>query len=91
MPTRDSIRPIDAMGEVAANLARTVVSTRTPLVLTENGEPAVVIQDVASYRETQEALALTRLVTVIDREIEAGETERLDTAFADIRRRIASS
>jgi prevent-host-death family protein len=45
---------------------------REPVVITQNGEAKAVLQDVASYEETQETLALLRLLAIGNREIEAG-------------------
>jgi prevent-host-death family protein len=87
MSGEETTRPLDAMGGTVADVARTVAATATPVVLTENGEPSVVIQDIASYRETRDALALTQLVAVIDREVDSGETDAVEVAFAEIRRR----
>ena len=45
---------------------------REPLVITQNGEAKAVLQDVASYEETQETLALLRLLAIGNREIDDG-------------------
>jgi len=39
-------------------------------VITQNGEAKVVIQDVKSYEETQEALALLKLLALGNRQLE---------------------
>ena len=48
---------------------------RRPLIITQNGEAKAVIQDVTSYDETQETLALLKILALGNREIEAGKTK----------------
>jgi PHD/YefM family antitoxin component YafN of YafNO toxin-antitoxin module len=42
-------------------------------VITQNGEAKAVLQDVASYEETQETLALLKILALGNREIEEGK------------------
>lgn len=44
------------------------------MVITQNGEAKAVIQDVASYEETQETLALLKILALGNRQIEEGRT-----------------
>jgi PHD/YefM family antitoxin component YafN of YafNO toxin-antitoxin module len=43
------------------------------LVITQNGEAKAVMQDVASYDETQETLALLKILALGNRDIEEGK------------------
>ncbi len=52
------IRPISYLKANAAEVLRELTAQRQPLVITQNGEAKAVIQDVASYEQTQETLAL---------------------------------
>jgi PHD/YefM family antitoxin component YafN of YafNO toxin-antitoxin module len=42
-------------------------------VITQNGEAKAVIQDIASYEETQETLALLKILALGNRQIEEGK------------------
>lgn len=57
----------------AAEVLHNLTETREPLVITQNGEAKAVIQDVASYNETQETLALLKILALGNREIEEGK------------------
>jgi len=46
---------------------------REPLIITQNGEAKAVLQDVASYEQTQETLALLKILALGNREIEEGK------------------
>lgn len=57
--------------EVLANLSR----KRTPIVITQNGEAKAVLQDVASFEETQEALALIKVLALGAHDVKAGRVK----------------
>ena len=42
---------------------------RKPLIITQNGEAKAVIQDVVSYEETQETLALLKILALGNQQI----------------------
>jgi hypothetical protein len=45
-------------------------------VITQNGEAKAVLQDVRSYEQTQETLALLKILALGNQEIEAGQLNR---------------
>ncbi|HUO44362.1 MAG TPA: type II toxin-antitoxin system Phd/YefM family antitoxin [Burkholderiales bacterium] len=69
------IKPISYLKANAAEILRRLAKQRKPLVITQNGEAKAVIQDVASYEETQETLALLKMLALGNREIERGEVK----------------
>ena len=66
------IRPISYLKANAAGIARQLAEQREPLVITQNGEAKMVIQDVASFEETQETMALLKILALGNRQIEEG-------------------
>ena len=43
------------------------------MVITQNGEAKAVLQDVATYEETQETLALLKVLALGNQEVSAGK------------------
>jgi prevent-host-death family protein len=66
------IKPISYLKANAAEVVRELAEQRRPLVITQNGEAKAVIQDVASYEETQETMALLKILALGNRQIEEG-------------------
>lgn len=66
------VKPISYLKPNAAEVLRTLAEEREPMIITQNGEARAVIQDVASYEETQETLALLKILSVGTRDIEEG-------------------
>ena len=69
------IKPISYLKANAAEVLHELAEQRKPLVITQNGEARAVLQDVASYEETQETLALLKILALGEREIKAGRVK----------------
>jgi len=67
------VKPISYLKANAAEVLLQLAEKREPLVITQNGEAKAVIQDVASYEETQETLALLKILALGNHEIEKGK------------------
>jgi prevent-host-death family protein len=59
MKYSSSVKPISYLKANAAAVLKDLSEQREPLVITQNGEAKAVLQDIASYEETQATLALS--------------------------------
>ena len=67
-----TIKPISYVKANAAAPIRELAEKRQPLVITQNGKATAVMQDVASYEQTQETLALLKILALGNRQISEG-------------------
>lgn len=67
------IRPISYLKANAAEVLQVLEEQRKPMIITQNGEAKAVIQDVTSYEETQETLALLKILALGSRQVECGQ------------------
>ena len=67
------VKPISYLKANAAEVLDTLAENRQPLIITQNGEAKAVMQDLATYENTQETLALLKILALGQREIEAGD------------------
>jgi len=81
------VKSISYLKANAPAVIRSVATDRTPMVITERGEARVVLQDVASYEETQEALAMLKILALAQADIDQGKVTPLREAIAEIRAR----
>ena len=58
------IKPISYLKAHSAEVFRELGEGAAPLLITQNGEPKAVLQDVASYVATRELLALLKLLAM---------------------------
>jgi prevent-host-death family protein len=84
------IKPISYLKANAAEVIRQLAEQREPLVITQNGEAKAVIQDVASFEQTQETLALLKILALGNRQIEEGKTVRAEDAIRRLREKRAA-
>ncbi|MBC8017558.1 MAG: type II toxin-antitoxin system Phd/YefM family antitoxin [Verrucomicrobia bacterium] len=88
MLLQESIKPISYVKAHAADIIRNVAESRTPIIITQNGEATAVLQDIASYEEIQESLALLKILALSQKDVEEGRVEPVEKAFADLREEI---
>ena len=63
------IRPISYLKANAAEVLQELTDQRQPMVITQNGVAKAVIQDVASYEQTQETLALLKILALGNQQV----------------------
>ncbi|OOG22831.1 antitoxin, Phd family protein [Thioalkalivibrio denitrificans] len=73
----DRVKPISYLKAHAADVLSRLAEEREPLIITQNGEARAVLQDMASYEETQETLALLKVLALGNREVEEGRVKPL--------------
>ena len=91
MKLSTQIKPISYLKANAAEVVRQLAETRAPLVITQNGEAKAVIQDVASYEETQETMALLKILALGNRQIEEGKVVPAKEAIRRVREQAAKT
>jgi prevent-host-death family protein len=75
MKLADQIKPISYLKAHAAEIVRNLREKQNPLIITQNGEARVVVQDIESYEQTQETMALLKILALGNRQIEDGKVE----------------
>ena len=85
MKLSSRIRPISYLKAHAAEIVRTLGDHREPLIITQNGEAKVVMQDIDSYEQTQETVALLKILALGSRQVEAGQVQPAADVVARLR------
>jgi prevent-host-death family protein len=81
------IKPISYLKAHAAEIIRGLAEQGEPLVITQNGEAKVVLQDIKSYEQTQETMALLKILALGTRQIEEGKVQPAGDAIQRLRNR----
>lgn len=79
------VKPISYLKANAAEVLMRLSEQREPLVITQNGEAKAVLQDVASFEETQETLALLKILALGNQDVEAGRIKPAADVVARLR------
>ena len=81
------IKPISYLKANAAKVLKELTARRQPLVITHNGEAKAVLLDLASYEESQETLALLKMLALGNQQVAQGRVKPV----ADVVKRLRGS
>jgi prevent-host-death family protein len=87
MKLSPQIKPISYLKAHTAEIVRKLNEHREPLVITQNGEAKVVIQDIESYEQTQETMALLKILALGTRQIDEGKIHPAGDVIRRLRER----
>jgi prevent-host-death family protein len=87
MKLAERIKPISYLKANAAEVLHELDDSREPLIITQNGEAKAVIQDIKSFEEAQETLALLKILALGDRQIAENRVVSVAEAAARARAR----
>ena len=90
MKLSESIKPISYLKSHTADALREVAEGNRTLVITQHGEAKAVLQDITSYEQTKESLALLKMLAQSRKSMQAGRSKTVKKAFADVRKRVAT-
>ena len=88
MKLAGQIKSVSTFKANAAEMIDDITETGNPVILTVNGEARVIVQDIQSYEETHETLAMMQVLAIGDRAVREGKTSPASEAMARIRERL---
>ena len=89
MKLSKDVLPISYVKAHASEIISDLADQQRSVVITQNGEAKAVLQDIHLYEQTQESLALLKLISQGKKNIEEKKFKPVKKAFSDIRRRLA--
>lgn len=87
MKLSEAIKPISYLKAHASELVREISNDHKTLIITQNGEAKVVIQDLESYENTRESLALLKMLAQSAKSRSEGKYKPAARSFRDLRSR----
>ncbi|BFM49788.1 type II toxin-antitoxin system Phd/YefM family antitoxin [Marinomonas sp. THO17] len=87
MKLSDQIKPISYLKANAAEVIRNLSTQMEPIVITQNGEAKAVMQDIKSYEQTQETMALLKILALGQRQVDEGNVQSARDVVAKLRSR----
>ena len=79
------IKPISYLKSNAAEVLTQLEQNREALVITQNGEAKAVLQDVKSYEQTQQTMALLKMLALGNQQIQNKQVISATKAIKSIR------
>ena len=84
------VKPISYLKANAAEVLATLAEQREPMVITQNGEAKAVLQDVVLFEETQETLALLKILALGNQDVAAARLKPAADVVARLRAKRAA-
>ena len=85
------VKPISYLKANAAEVLKQLAEQREPMVITQNGEAKAVLQDVVSFEETQETMALLKILALGNQDVANGKVRPVTDVVTRIRaKRVAA-
>jgi len=84
----EQVKPISYLKAHAPEMIRGLAQGAEPVIITLHGEAKAVLQDITTYEQTQETLALLKILALGAQDVEQGHVRPLGEAMAGIRARL---
>ena len=81
------VKPISYLKANTAEIFAQLAEQREPMVITQNGEAKAVLQDIVSFEETQETLALLKVLALGNEELACGKVSSAADVLTRLRKR----
>ena len=93
MKLSEDVKPISYFKAHASEIIRQIFGKNKTMIITQNGEPKAVVQDIHLYEQTQESLAMLKILAMSsvfrqDDEVHKGKSRPTKDSFGAIRERI---
>jgi prevent-host-death family protein len=85
------VKPISYLKANAAEVLAQLTANREPLLITQNGEAKAVLQDVVSYEQAQETLALLKVLALGNQDLAAGRVKPVTQLLTRLRSKRAAA
>jgi prevent-host-death family protein len=79
-----AVRPLSQVKARMSEIVENMVKTREKVIITQNGEARAVLQDIESYKEMQDSLAMLKLLAMSVKSMSEGKGKPVNDAFRDI-------
>jgi len=88
MKYSEAIKPISYLKTHASEVIREISKKHETMIITHNGEAKVIVQDIQVYEQTQDSLALLKILAQSSTNIKKGNYKPVRESFDRIGKRI---
>ena len=88
MKYSQAIKPISYLKTHASELIRNISANQDTLIITQNGVAKAVVQDIKVYEQTQDSLALLKILAQSSSNLNKGNFKSATKSFSDLKKRI---
>jgi prevent-host-death family protein len=82
------VKAVSALKADMPGVLKRIQASHNPVLVVSNGQPQAVLQDVASYQSTQDAIALLKIMLHSEQSVSSGRGSSTNDVAARLRARI---
>ena len=83
-----NVKPISFLKAHASEMVRAVEAEGGTMIITQNGKAKAILQDIHVYEQTQDSLALLKILALSHESLRKKKTKSVRNAFRSIRKKI---
>jgi len=84
----EDIKPVSFLKSRTADVIKSVTETKRAIIITQNGEAKAVVQDIKSYENLQNSLAMLKMIIQSENEIKNGDFIEQDKMFEELEKEL---
>lgn len=88
MKLSESIKPISQVKARMSEIVEDITKTHKKVIITHNGEARAVLQDIESYEEMQDSLAMLKILAISAKSMLEGKAMPLKESYREVRHRV---
>ena len=88
MKLSESVKPISYFKANAATIIKNLSEKNGTLIITQNGEAKAVVQDIETYEQTQESLAMLKLLAMSKKRVSEGKIKPAGKVLKELEKKI---
>lgn len=88
MKASESVKPISYLKAHASEIVRDISNSQKTFVITQNGEAKAILQDIKIFEQTQDSLALLKMLAMSSKNLKDGHYKEISRSFKDIRKTV---
>ncbi len=89
MKLSEAIKPIRYFKAHASEILKDVSENKKKMIITQNGEAKAILQDLESYEQDKDTMALLKILAMSSRNIKDGRYRKMDDVFSDLELKIS--
>jgi len=84
----EDIKPVSFLKSKTADVIKSVNETKRAIIITQNGEAKAVIQDIKSYENLKNSLAMLKMIIQSENEIKNGDFIEQEEMFEELEKEL---
>ncbi len=91
MKASESVKPISYFKAHVSEIVRDISDSKKTFIITQNGEAKAILQDIKEFEQTQDSLALLKILALSTKNLKSGNFKELNQSFTDLKIKIAAN